>query len=137
MIWRKSIQYLWSLFSKNFKIDIDLGVELLGKNCCCFLINCTFLPIIEHLFSLSLVCVGKLILQQHERGGDPLRVGKESTVGVSQWMKPGLPLILIPYAAIFHAKGNSLWLNAQSTHFIRFMGKKPRGRWLQCMRCDC
>ena len=67
---------------------------------------------------------GKLILQQHKRGGDPLRVGKESTVGVSQWMKLGLPLILIPYAAIFHAKGNSLWLNVQSTHFIRFMGKQ-------------
>ena len=48
--------------------------------------------------------------------------------GVSQWMKLGLPLILIPYAAIFHAKGNSLWLNAQSTHFIRFMG-----RWDVCV----
>ena len=78
--------------------------------------------------SYTLRRFGKLILQQHERGGDPLRVGKESTVGVSQWMKLGLPLILIPYAAIFHAKGNSLWLNAQSTHFIRFMG-----RWDVCM----
>ena len=82
--------------------------------------------------SFSLYSTGKLILQQHERGGDPLRVGKESTVGVSQWMKLGLPLILIPYAAIFHAKGNSLWLNAQSTHFIRFMG-----RWDVCERGGC
>ena len=47
--------------------------------------------------SYTLRRFGKLILQQHERGGDPLRVGKESTVGLftmdEAWPSPHIDSI--------------------------------------------